>query len=87
MVEEPLRPARPAGIGTQRRALGAGQQGDAPGRAHDARVAGGRRSFGLEGGRPVGIVTAAALATAVADQGPDTPIATVMDYVVVPVDP
>ena len=41
----------------------------------------------LEGGRPVGVVTAVALAAALARRGPDAPIATVMDYVAVPVDP
>jgi CBS domain-containing protein len=41
----------------------------------------------LEDGRPVGVVTAAALARAVTKQGPDTPIAVILDYVAVPVDP
>ena len=38
-------------------------------------------------GRPVGVVTAAALASARMAGGADAPIGTVMDYVVVPVDP
>jgi CBS domain-containing protein len=37
-------------------------------------------------GRPVGVVTASALADAAASPGPDTPIEAVMDYVAVPVD-
>jgi CBS domain-containing protein len=41
----------------------------------------------LEGGRPVGVVTAAALARAVTKHGLDTPLAVVLDYVAVPVDP
>lgn len=41
----------------------------------------------LKGDRPVGIVTAAALAGALAKHRPETPIATVMGYVAVPVDP
>lgn len=41
----------------------------------------------LEAGRPVGVVTAAGLAGAVTTHGPDAPIAAVMDYVAVPVDP
>jgi CBS domain-containing protein len=38
-------------------------------------------------GRPVGVITAAALARAATARRPDTPIGTVMDYVAVPVDP
>jgi CBS domain-containing protein len=41
----------------------------------------------FEGGHPVGVVTAAALAAALAEHCPETPIATVMDYVAVRVDP
>jgi CBS domain-containing protein len=41
----------------------------------------------FEGGRPVGVVTAAALAAALAEDCPETPIVSVMDYVAVRVDP
>ena len=41
----------------------------------------------FEGGHPVGIVTAAALAAALAEHCPETRIATVMDYVAVRVNP
>jgi CBS domain-containing protein len=41
----------------------------------------------FEGGRPVGIVTAAALVAARAEHCPETPVARVMDYVAVRVDP
>ena len=40
-----------------------------------------------EGGRPIGVVTAAALAAALVEHCPETPIASVMDYVAVRVDP
>lgn len=39
------------------------------------------------GGRPVGVVTAAALASAVTSSRGDDPLITVMDYVAVPVSP
>jgi hypothetical protein len=38
-------------------------------------------------GRPVGVVTSAALERASGVQQPDRPLASVMDYVAVPVDP
>lgn len=41
----------------------------------------------FEGGRPIGVVTAAALAAALVEHCPETPIASVMDYVAVRVDP
>jgi CBS domain-containing protein len=37
-------------------------------------------------GRPVGVVTSGALASATMARGEDAPISTVMDYVAVPVD-
>jgi CBS domain-containing protein len=40
----------------------------------------------FDGGHPVGVVTEAAVARALADKGPETPIAMAMDYVAVPVD-